>query len=134
MLNKAIRILNFDNSILQQSELLCQYSAKVVDFTGLASSARLFMSGAVRQKLASSLLSQEKDCPTFLGSGDFHHISEILTSKINEPACLIVFDFHPDWDILPPRFGCGAWIGQALKNKHISKCLLIGMGSGDLSL
>jgi len=133
MLNKAIRILNFDNSIIRQSKLLSRYTAKVLDFTGLASSARLFMPGAVRQRIADFLIPQEKNYPTFLGSGDFHHISEILTSQINEPACLIVFDFHPDWDILPPRFGCGSWVAQALKNKYISKCLLIGMGSNDLS-
>ncbi|MFA6130448.1 MAG: hypothetical protein WC731_05665 [Candidatus Omnitrophota bacterium] len=133
MLNKAIRILNFDNSIIRQPKLLSQYTAKVFDFTGLASSARLFMPEAVRQRIADSLIPQEKNFPTFLGSGDFHHLSEILTSQINEPVCLIVFDFHPDWDILPPRFGCGSWVAQALKNKHISKCLLIGMGSNDLS-
>ncbi|MDD5561530.1 MAG: hypothetical protein PHT50_05315 [Candidatus Omnitrophica bacterium] len=133
MLNKAIRILDFDHSILRQPELLRRYPAKVIDFTRLASSARFFMSGDVRQKIAVSLLPQERSHPTFLGSGDFHHISEILTSQIDEPACLVVFDFHPDWDILPPRFGCGSWVSQALKNKNISKCLLIGLGSGDLS-
>lgn len=133
MLNKAIRILNFDNSIIQQSKLLCQYTAKEFDFTGMASSARLFMSGRVRQQIADCLNPQEKNYPTFLGSGDFHHISEILTAQINEPACLIVFDFHPDWDILPPRFGCGSWVSQALKNKNILKCVLIGIGSDDLS-
>jgi len=133
MLNKAIRILNFDNSIIQQSKLLCQYPAEVIDFTSLAPTARLFMSGAVRQKIVDSLILQEKNYPTFLGSGDFHHISEILTSQINQPASLVVFDFHPDWDILPPRFGCGSWVSQALKNKNISKCVLLGMGSDDLS-
>jgi len=133
MLNKTVRILNFDNSIMQQPGIICRYPAQVVDFTALASSARLFMSGAVRKKIADCLNPQEKNHPTFLGSGDFHHISEVLTSQIEEQACLIVFDFHPDWDSLPPRFGCGSWVAQAMKNKNISKCVLIGMGSGDLS-
>jgi len=133
MLNKAIRILNFDNSIIQQSKLLCQYPARVLDFTGLASSARLFMSGPIRQKIADCLKPQERNYPTFLGSGDFHHVSEILTSQIDEPAVLIVFDFHPDWDILPPRFGCGSWVSQALENKNILKVILLAAGSHDLS-
>ena len=133
MLNKTIRVLNFDGSIIQQSGLLCRYPAKVVDCTDFAASARLFMSQAVRNKIAGKLASEEKNYPTFLGSGDFHHISEVLTAQIDQPACLIVFDFHPDWDILPPRFGCGSWVSQALKNKNISKCILIGMGSDDLS-
>jgi len=133
MLNKAIRILNFDDSIIQQAGLFRQYQVKVVDFTDLAASARLFMTAGVRKKIASVLVPQERNYPTFLGSGDFHHISEVLTAQIEQPACLVIFDFHPDWDSLPPRFGCGSWVAQAMKNKNITKAVLIGMGSDDLS-
>lgn len=133
MLDKGIYVLNFDNSIIRQQKLLAQYPCEVVELTKLASSARLYMPPALREKISGFLKPREKNYPVFLGSGDFHHISEILTSQINEPASLIVFDFHPDWDILSPRFGCGSWVCQALKNKNISKCVLIGMGSSDLS-
>ncbi len=133
MLDKRIRVLNFDNSIISQSKLLSRYPAEIIDLTALACSARLYMSKALRRRISDSLTLAEKNYPTFLGSGDFHHISEILTSRIREPACLIVFDFHPDWDTLPPRFACGSWVTQALKNKNISKCILIGAGSSDLS-
>jgi len=133
MLDKRIRVLNFDNSIIAQPKLLSRYPAEIIDFTSLASSARLYASGALRRKILDSLTPREKKYPTFLGSGDFHHISETLIRQINEPACLIVFDFHPDWDILPPSFACGSWVTSALKNKNISKCLLIGAGSHDLS-
>ncbi|MDP2043562.1 MAG: hypothetical protein Q8K15_00140 [Candidatus Omnitrophota bacterium] len=132
MLDKSIRVLNFDNSIIRQSAILSKYPSEIIDFTNFASSARFYMSGAERKRIADSLAAQGKKYPTFLGSGDFHHISEILTSQIDEPACLVVFDFHPDWDILPPRFGCGSWVSQALKNKNILKVLLLGMGSDDL--
>ncbi|MFH0917664.1 MAG: hypothetical protein V1830_00860 [Candidatus Omnitrophota bacterium] len=132
MLDKGIRVLNFDNSIIRQNKLLAQYPAEIIDLSAQAAAARLYMSGSLRNKI-SRLIPPGKNYPTFIGSGDFHHLSEILTSRINQPACLIVFDFHPDWDSLPPRFGCGSWVGQALKNKNISKCLLIGMGSADLS-
>lgn len=133
MLDKRIRVLNFDNSIISQPELLERYPAEIIDFTALACSARLYNSKALRRRISDSLVAGEKNYPTFLGSGDFHHISEILTSQIREPACLIVFDFHPDWDTLPPRFACGCWVTQALKNKNISKCILIGAASSDLS-
>jgi len=132
MLDKSIRVLNFDNSVTQQTKLLSRYQAEIIDFTSFASSARFYMSWAVRKGIADSLATQKKKYATFLGSGDFHHISEIITSQIDQPACLIVFDFHPDWDILPPRFGCGSWVSQALKNKNILKVLLLGMGSEDL--
>lgn len=132
MLDKGIRVLNFDNSIIRQAELFSRYPAKIIDLIPVARAARLYMSAATHRKI-SSLIPVENKYPTFIGSGDFHHISEILTSRISQAACLIVFDFHPDWDSLPPRFGCGSWVAQALKNKNISKCLLFGMGSADLS-
>jgi len=133
MLDKRIRVLNFDNSIIAQPKLLSRYPAEIIDFTSLASSARLYISSALRRKIPDFLTPRGKKYPTFLGSGDFHHISEILISQIDDPACLIVFDFHPDWDILPPRFACGSWVSRILKNKKISKCILIGAGSDDLS-
>ncbi len=133
MLDKGIRVLNFDNSIISQPKLFSRYLADVIDFTGLAHCARLFMSGGVRKKISDTLTQAGKNYPCFLGSGDFHHISEILISRIDQPVCLFVFDFHPDWDILPPRFACGSWINQALKNRNITKCILIGAGSQDLS-
>ncbi len=133
MLDKGIRVLNFDNSIIAQRKLFSTYLTEVIDFTSLAHSARLFMSLATRKKISDTLALGSKNYPVLLGSGDFHHISEILTSRINEPACLLVFDFHPDWDTLPPRFACGAWVSAALKNKNIQKCIIIGVGSDDLS-
>ncbi|MDD5595412.1 MAG: hypothetical protein PHY94_04095 [Candidatus Omnitrophica bacterium] len=133
MLDRGIRVLNFDNSIIAQRKLFSAYPAEIVDFISLAHRARLFMSPGVRKKILSTLASGNKNYPYFLGSGDFHHISEILVSRIDAAACLVVFDFHPDWDILPPRFACGSWVSQALKNKNITKCILIGAGSEDLS-
>ncbi len=132
MLDKVIRILNFDNSVIRQKQLLSCYSSRITDLTGFSGSARLYCSASLRHKI-SSLIPPAENHPTFTGSGDFHHISEILTSRIGSPATLVVFDFHPDWDGLPPRFGCGSWVTQALKNKNITKCILIGMGSQDLN-
>ncbi|PIQ90540.1 MAG: hypothetical protein COV71_03750 [Candidatus Omnitrophica bacterium CG11_big_fil_rev_8_21_14_0_20_41_12] len=133
MLDKRIRVLNFDNSIIAQSNLFSRYPAEIIDFTALASCVRLYMSKAVRKQILDSLVLKELNYPTFLGSGDFHHLSEILISQITEPVSLIVFDFHPDWDILPSHFGCGSWVATALKNKNIAQCILIGTGSDDLS-
>ncbi|TAM40684.1 hypothetical protein EPN54_02435 [bacterium] len=133
MLDKRIRVLNFDNSIIRQTRLLSQYQSEIIDFSSLASSARLYMTGALRKRIAASLSPSGRNHPTFLGSGDFHHISEVLTGSIEEPFCLVVFDSHPDWDILPPRFGCGSWVSRAAENKNILKILLLGTGSGDLS-
>ncbi len=52
---------------------------------------------------------------TLFGSGDFHHLSAVWTRQFNEPFTILSFDNHPDWDIRPPYWSCGAWINRALE-------------------
>ena len=47
------------------------------------------------------------------GSGDFHYLSALWVRRLNEPVVLISFDNHPDWDVRPPKWGCGGWINRA---------------------
>ena len=133
MLNKVIRILNFDDSIIKQKKIFLQYQAQIIDLENIGPSVRLWMGGSARKKISERLHPEARNSLTFLGSGDFHHISSILTAQFQEPFSLIVFDYHPDWDIFPPRYGCGSWVSEALRNKFISKCLLIGVSSSDIS-
>jgi hypothetical protein len=133
MLNKSLRILNFDDSILKQENLLSRYEKDILDFKDLSSQARCWVNIKTRGIIEKRIYGSAKNSITFLGSGDFHHISEILISQFHEPMCVIVFDFHPDWAILPPRFGCGAWVSQILKKKNISKIILVGVSSQDIS-
>lgn len=132
MLSKTIRILNFDDSILKQKNLLKQYKAEVIDLKGLAPKARYFLNAEARSLIESRIKSSSGDPITFLGSGDFHHISEILISQFIEPISCISFDFHPDWEIAPPRFGCGSWVSEVLRKKNILKFILVGASSNDL--
>lgn len=126
-----IGILDFDSSLTNQKRLLSEYSPRIIDLKDISSSARLWMG----KDTAGALQSRIKELSggiNFLGSGDFHHVSSIFTSSINEPVSLIIFDFHPDWDILPPFMGCGSWVSLALKNKNIVKCILAGVSSCDI--
>ena len=75
----------------------------------------------------------DKSAVTFLGSGDFHQISHLLISQFDEPLSVITFDFHPDWDILPPRLHCGSWVTQTLRRPNILKFILMGVSSKDIS-
>src|SRR5688572_26027559 len=52
---------------------------------------------------------------TLSGSGDFHHLTALWLRRMREPFTLVSFDNHPDWDIRPPRWGCGTWITRALQ-------------------
>jgi arginase family enzyme len=70
---------------------------------------------------------------TFLGSGDFHHITSLLLDKFSEEISVISFDDHPDWDILPPKIGCGSWVTRVLNKVNVKKVILMGISSGDIS-
>ena len=134
MLDRTLCILNFDDSVVKQKSLLSKYQARIIDLSRLSSKARLWMNKSTRQVISERINNLGgNNCVHFLGSGDFHHISEVLTSRIKEPVCVIVFDFHPDWDTMPPKFGCGSWVSAALDNKNIVKCLLLGPSSEDIS-
>lgn len=133
MLNKMIRILNFDNSIIKQKRLLSQYENEVIELNDLGPKVRHWVNLKNRECVEKRICTSLKNSITFLGSGDFHHISEILIGRFNEPMCVIVFDFHPDWVILPPRFGCGSWVSEVLKKKNILKLILLGVSSSDIS-
>jgi len=133
MLNKSIRILNFDDSIVRQQNLISRYRTEIIDFKNLGPSARFWMNKKIKNEIEERIRGSTKDSITFLGSGDFHHISSILINQFYEPFSVIIFDFHPDWETLPPRLACGSWVNQILTNKNIEKCILIGVSSDDIS-
>jgi arginase family enzyme len=66
---------------------------------------------------------------TLFGSGDFHHLSAVWTRQFKEPFTLLSFDNHPDWDIRPPKWSCGAWINRALENPRVEQVNIWGCGN-----
>lgn len=133
MLNSAIRILNFDDSLDLQKTLLKQYTPEIVNLRDLGPRARLWLDKETKSQIIERLANSGKNSVTFLGSGDFHQVSNILISQFSEPLSVIVFDAHPDWDSLPPRLGCGSWVTETLKCENILKFILIGVSSDDIS-
>ena len=133
MLSKTPRILNFDNSLLLQEQLVSGYSAHIVDLTRFSSDARMWMNRKTCQSISSALSPELKNAVTFLGSGDYHNVTSLLLEQFKEPLNLIVFDHHPDWDILPPKFGCGSWVSRSLEQPNIKKIILLGISSQDIS-
>jgi len=133
MLSQEIRILDLDSSVTKQQSLLSKYPHNTVALQDLGPQVRLWMDYRSRAQVLKRIDTTASSSVTFLGSGDFHHLSSLLLSQLHQNLSLIVFDFHPDWDILPPRFGCGAWVTEALRRKNIVKCLLMGISSDDIS-
>ena len=63
------------------------------------------------------------------GSGDFHHLSALWTRRLRDPFLLVSFDNHPDWDVRPPRWGCGGWVNRALELPQVRKVSIWGCGN-----
>ena len=132
MLSPFVRILNFDGSVARQKKLLNRFAPIVVDFKKIGPHARLWSNKKINNIVRRSLRQELRSAVTFLGSGDFHHISNLLIEQFLEPITVIVFDHHPDWDILPPKSGCGAWVSRILERPNVAKVISLGMASDDL--
>jgi hypothetical protein len=72
-----------------------------------------------------------KELTPFLlyGSGDFHHLTALWLRHVAEPFVLVSFDNHPDWDVRPPRWGCGGWVNRALELPQVKKVSIWGCGN-----
>jgi len=63
------------------------------------------------------------------GSGDFHYLTALRLRRVAEPVVLVSFDNHPDWDVRPPKWGCGGWVNRALELPHIKHVAVWGCGN-----
>jgi len=71
----------------------------------------------------------QKEPFVLYGSGDFHHLTALWLRRVAEPFVLVSFDNHPDWDVRPPRWGCGGWVNRALELPHVKKISVWGCGN-----
>lgn len=95
----------------------------------IASRARFWMNAKTKKEIAARMASSSRESITFLGSGDFHHVSSILVNSISEPVTVINIDRHPDWSVFPRKLCCGSWVAQMQKSSLVKKVLLLGMCS-----
>jgi hypothetical protein len=130
---RPIRVFDFDSSVTKQQDLLRRFNPLIVDLLQLGPQTRLWMNTATAARLKELIATRLKQVITFLGSGDFHHVSSFLIGQLDEPVSVIVFDHHPDWDILPPKYGCGSWVSRILEMPHVRKVVLFGVASNDIS-
>jgi arginase family enzyme len=63
------------------------------------------------------------------GSGDFHYLTALRLRRVTEPMVVVSFDNHPDWDVRPPRWGCGGWVNRALELPHVRQVSVWGCGN-----
>ena len=63
------------------------------------------------------------------GSGDFHYLTALRLRCVAGSVVLVSFDNHPDWDVRPPKWGCGGWVNRALELPHIEHVAVWGCGN-----
>ncbi len=49
--------------------------------------------------------------------------------RIAGPIVLVSFDNHPDWDVRPPKWGCGGWVNRALELSNVKRVSVWGCGN-----
>jgi arginase family enzyme len=63
------------------------------------------------------------------GSGDFHYLTALRLRCVARPIVVVSFDNHPDWDVRPPKWGCGGWVNRALELPHVRRVSVWGCGN-----
>jgi arginase family enzyme len=139
-----VRVIDLDGSVAAQEPMrsLCEAGdAVLVPSRELAPSLRILATRrAMRRLLETVAAADENDARgkvargkvTFYGSGDFHHLTAGLLSRVDVPVTVIHFDNHPDWVSFPPTFNCGAWVNRALELANVVRVITIGPCSDDL--
>ncbi|ADL07144.1 arginase family protein [Thermosediminibacter oceani] len=128
----AVNIVRSDESLSFQKNLMKKANV-ILDLTGatglrFCSEKKHFMK--VKQKLAPS-----KPGITFLGPGDFHHLSAHFIDGIKPKPVLVLFDHHSDMLGSPDGFvTCGSWVAHVLREGKVKKCLVAGISSKDEAL
>ncbi|HEY8856618.1 MAG TPA: hypothetical protein VIM43_04590 [Rugosibacter sp.] len=86
-------------------------------------------------KLNSSDALVSQPAITFLGSGDFHHLSHWLISRyvrLEQEIQVVVFDNHPDNMRYPFGIHCGSWVWHVSRLPFVSCVHVVGITSTDV--
>lgn len=128
-----LRLIDLDGSVVAQPALrhrLESGSAESIDLRTESGRLRLWARHADMERFArriDSRGSRRRGAEvTFLGSGDFHHLTAPLVARIPGPLSIIHFDNHPDWSNWPPAYHCGSWVNRVLEQSSVAKVVTIG--------
>lgn len=128
------RILDLDGSLVRQTRLLRRSGAVVVRLQDwgrglrLACSHRRFASFERHFEQSAGEPLDTRPFFTFLGSGDFHHVSLALLRRLTGPFNLLVIDNHPDWMRGVPFLHCGTWLYHAAQLPGVQRIFHLGGG------
>lgn len=129
--------LNLDDSLVDQPRLGSQLRGTLdLRDQDIRLSCSPEVADVVAGRIAAFCASFPAPLLTFIGSGDFHHVSLLLLRALQsqeEPFTLVLVDNHPDWCCQRPANHCGNWVSSALRLPLIRRVALIGQDSADLA-
>jgi hypothetical protein len=140
-----LNLLHLDDALLGQRRFRAAASAmgaRELDLSELAPNIRLWATRGdmieLRARLAEHLRARDAGpLVTWMGSGDFHHVSGVLVALLAEaelaPLTIVQFDNHPDWVSSRNVSHCGSWAKQVLDERLAQRVVGIGMTSSDFS-
>lgn len=131
MRNMYVSLLNTDATLLRQNKLL-KAGDTLVDLSQVRN-LRFISPREVLEKVSLNL-SQVPVGLSFLGSGDYHHLTLLFLKKISLSFTLIVLDWHLDLNTAPPGFvSCGSWLREALNLSQVEEVYVLGVQEEALS-
>ena len=136
-------LLHTDEALLGQPEFLRAaeaVGARQVEARRAGAEVRLWGRDAALRGFADAVLPALRGAGgprlTFMGSGDFHHLTGLLLEAALEehdaPVTVIHFDNHPDWVRFAGGMHCGSWVNRALALPQVEKVITLGVCSNDL--
>lgn len=80
-------------------------------------------------------LAQRERGPVLLGSGDFHHLTQLLLASLAPPRPIdvVVLDNHPDNMRFPFGIHCGSWVAHAARLPQVRRIHVAGICSTDVA-
>ena len=126
-----IRILDLDGGVTDQANLIHSCQPRVTSARAWGPDLRLACSFRRFQRFERWLTREWQDPDgerqiTFVGSGDFHHVSLALVGRLRTPLNLLVIDNHPDWMRGIPFLHCGTWLYHAARLPFVNKVFHVG--------
>ena len=126
-----VRILDLDGSVAQQPRLAARANELIAANTWgpmLRMACGWGAFGRFEVDLARQLNSTRDASPalSFLGSGDFHHLSLAMVRRVRQRCNLLVIDNHPDWMRGVPFLHCGTWVYHAAQLPCVDRVFHVG--------
>lgn len=139
----ALNLLHFDDALLSQPLFMqeCEnLGASAIDLRDVGPEMRLWGRDGVLDRVRRRLrdeLSRGGPLLSWSGSGDFHHVTALITGIIAEqrqaPVTIVQFDNHPDWVSFDGGLHCGSWVRHVLETGIAGTVVGLGMTSRDLA-